>query len=364
MRITEITVIPKDFYLKEAFKFSSCILEKLPYALVQIKTDENITGYGECPAYGDPSGETQESAIGAINFVKSRIIGKSPFQIESIMRKCDESIYGAFSAKCGIDMALYDIVGKKLQVPVYELLGGNNYDVKVNGVVGMTSLENTIKKTDELVEEGYEYIKVKTGLDISDDEKRIARIREKYPSAKIFIDVNQGWGYCKKALENIRILEKYALSWIEQPINSKDTDGLKELKDKSGIAIMADESLYSYQDALRMAKDRTADMFNIKLAKSGGMFYGSRIKSIADAANIPCMLGSMIESSLGMLANYHFAKANEMLTCGLSAYTLIENDYDFGILIKKGILTVEKELPGLGYNDEEVLAKEFEVKEC
>jgi L-Ala-D/L-Glu epimerase len=364
MRITEVNIVPKDFYLKEKFSFASCSLEKLPYALVQIKTDEHITGYGECPAYWDPSGETQESTIGAVNFVKSQILGKNPFQIENIMRICDESAYGAFSAKCGIDMALYDIIGKKLRIPVYELLGGNNYEVKVNGVVGLTSLENAITKIDNLITEGHEYIKIKVGLDVKNDEATLAAIRNKYPSAKMFVDVNQGWGYCKKALENIKILEKYNLSWIEQPISAKDFDGLTELTHVSSVAIMADESLYSYQDALRMAKNRTVDMFNIKLAKSGGMFLGSRIKSIADAANIPCMLGSMIESSLGMLANYHFAKANEMLTCGLSAYTLINNNYDFGIYIEAGKLKLKKELPGLGYNDESLLEKEFEVKKC
>ncbi len=107
MKITNINATPKNFSLSAPFKFASCTLEYLPYALVQVKTDEGLTGYGECPAYWDPSGETQESAIGAIKFISPNLIGKSPFQIEQIMHFFDSQAYGAFSAKCGLDMALY-----------------------------------------------------------------------------------------------------------------------------------------------------------------------------------------------------------------------------------------------------------------
>ena len=109
-----------------------------------------------------------------------------------------------------------------------------------------------------------------------------------------------------------------------------------------------------------MIKMNVADMFNIKLAKCGGMHLGGKLKAVADGANIPCVIGSMIESSLGSLANYNFATAYEMKVGGLSAFQMITNDYDFGLKIENGKLIRDKELPGLGYPDEKVLEKEFE----
>jgi L-alanine-DL-glutamate epimerase-like enolase superfamily enzyme len=92
-------------------------------------------------------------------------------------------------------------------------------------------------------------------------------------------------------------------------------------------------------------------MFNIKLAKSGGMFLGSKLFAIAQAANTPCMLGSMIESSLGMLANYHFARAHPMATCGLSAYSYVKDPISVGLRLSGGTLQLDGEYPGLGYPD-------------
>lgn len=360
MKITEINAIPKDFELEKPFKFASCTLTKLPYVLVQVKTDEGITGYGECPAYWDPSGETQESAVGAINFIRGGIVGKQPSQIEKIMNFFDSQAYGAFSAKCGLDMALYDINGKRLGVPAHELLAGNNYEVKVNAVIPLTTKENAAEIARKFSNDGFEYFKVKVGIDLQKELEILDAISGAVgKQKKIFVDANQGWNSPKEAIRSIRKMEKHDLAWVEQPIRAFDWSGLKEVKNSVDVPVMADESLYSYQDAFKMAKNSIVDMFNIKLAKSGGMYLGSKIKTIADAANIPCVLGSMIESSLGMLADYHFAKSYEMKVCGLSASGYIKNNYDFGLKMEGDKLVLKRENPGLGYPDEDVLKNEF-----
>lgn len=201
MKITEINVIPKDFELTSPFVFASCTLKALPYAWVQVKTDEGITGYGECPAYWDPSGETQDSAIGAVNFIKGTLIEKSPFQLEQIMRVCDAEIYGAHSAKCGIDMALYDIMGKKLGVPVFDLLGGGNYNVKLNAVLGLASEEEAKEKAEGFAKRGFDYVKVKVGSDL---DKEVAVLRALQGTLakenRLFVDANQKGGALQKML--------------------------------------------------------------------------------------------------------------------------------------------------------------------
>ncbi|MCL4373576.1 MAG: dipeptide epimerase [Candidatus Marsarchaeota archaeon] len=361
MQITEINVVPKDFILEKPFKFASYNLEYLPYALVQVKTDEGITGYGECPAYWDPSGETQESAIGAIKLISPNLVGEDPSNISFAMERFDSLAYGAFSAKCGLDMALLDIIGKEQKVPVYKLLGGGSYEVKINAVIPMTSPEAAGSMAKNFYSQGFEYYKVKVGIDLEKELQVLDKVYEEVKgNGKIFVDANQGWKNAKNALKALRKMEKYELVWAEQPVIAYDLNGLKMLHESIDIPIMADESLYSPVDAFRLAAGNYVDMFNIKLAKSGGMWLGSKIKTIADAANIECALGSMIESSLGMLADYHFARSHKMKVCGLSASGYIKDNYEFGIAMNKDRMLLRKELPGLGYDKEEVLEKEFD----
>src|SRR5207302_1815086 len=127
--------------------------------------------------------------------------------------------------------------------------------------------------------------------------------------------------------------------------------GLRTVREAVDVSIIADESVYSPVDALRLIRADAVDMINIKLAKSGGMYLGKKLHAIAQAGNLACMLGSMVESSLGMLANYHFARAYQMVTCGLSAYSLVDGDVDVGLQLANGELTVAEERPGLGYPD-------------
>lgn len=363
MKIEHIQVKPKDFELSKPFVFASCTLTHLPYALIRLTTGDGITGYGECPAYWDPSGETQESTIGAIRLMSESIKGKNPFQIEAIMKNFDDYAYGAHAAKCGLDAALLDIQGKVLGVPIHDLLGGKNYDVRLNAVLPLTSVDEAVRRTEQAVEKGYRYIKVKVGKDLEREIGMLDALMPVLPSGtRLFVDANQGWGDYKTALRAIRKLEPYDLAWIEQPVKAQDWEGLKKLREAVDVPIMADESLYSYYDALAMAKDSVVDYFNIKLAKSGGMYLGGKIKAIADAANIPCVLGSMIESSLGMLANYHFASAYEMKTCGLTGWTLITNDFDLGLSMDGDTLKIDESRPGLGYKDESILEAEFSKK--
>lgn len=108
-----------------------------------------------------------------------------------------------------------------------------------------------------------------------------------------------------------------------------------------------------------MVQQGTVDMFNIKLAKSGGLHLGRKIKAIADASNTPTLLGSMIESTLGMLADYHFARSQKIMCSGLSAYKLIKNQPDVGFRLDGQYLRLTEERPGLGYPDEEAFAREF-----
>lgn len=359
MKIKTIKAICCDIPLSTPFKFASTELKSLPYAWVRVVTDDGIVGYGECPTYWDPSGETQQAAVGAIDLVSPAIIGLEAYNMEAIFQIFDATAYGAFAAKCGLDMALYDIVGKYLNVPAYVLLGGGNYSVNVNAVLplGVQDIETRVQ---QLLNQGYSTFKVKVGVNLQQEFELLKIVSGLLPTnAKIFVDANQGWKDAKSALRALRRFEELGVVWVEQPIQAHDIEGLRLLRQSIGMSVIVDESLYSPVDALRIIKAEAADMFNIKLAKCGGLYLGKKLYSIAQAGNISCMLGSMIESSLGMLANYHFARSHPMVTCGLSAYSYVAEKIDVGITFTNGQMMLVADKPGLGYPDEAPFEEKF-----
>lgn len=363
MQIKKLSAIKRNLSLSFPFKFASYELTYLPYAWVRLETTDGTVGYGECPTYWDPSGETQHAAVGAIEHIEPSLTGIDVFDLEHIFSIIDSQIYGAFAAKCGIDMALYDIIGRKLNIPVYRLLGGGIQTVIVNGILPLGLDDDLMeKRVQEQLNAGHRIFKVKVGKNLKKEIEVVRKARSLLPEdAIIFLDANQGWQTPKTAIRAIRQFEPFEISWVEQPVWSQDIDGLKQVRDSVDVDIIADESLYSPVDAIRLIRSDAVDMFNIKLAKSGGMYIGKKIWNIAQAANIDCALGSMIESSLGMLANYHFARSIPMKTCGLSAFQLIKDDIDVGLKIENGELILKSDEPGLGYTDASLFEAYFQV---
>lgn len=358
MKIKTIDAICCDIPLSTTFKFASTELKLLPYAWVRVETEDGLVGYGECPTYWDPSGETQQAAVGAISLIAPSLTGLEAYDMEKIFQIFDATAYGAFAAKCGLDMALYDIVGKSLNVPAYILMGGGSYSVYVNAVLPL-GVENIEARVEQLLGQGYTTFKIKVGIDLPRELELVKIVtRMLPPETRIFVDANQGWKDAKSALRALGRFEELGVVWVEQPIQAHDIGGLKLIRQSIGMSVIVDESLYSPIDALRIIKEDAADIFNIKLAKCGGLYLGKKLYAIAQAGNISCMLGSMIESSLGMLANYHFARSHPMITCGLSAYSYVAEKIDVGITFTNGQMQLAVERPGLGYPD----ATPFEEK--
>lgn len=368
--IEELSAVCRDIPLAKPFRFASTELQSLPYAWVRVKSSSGLIGFGECPSYWDPSGETQMAAVGAIRLLMGELVGQNVADIELVHSIFDHRAYGAFAAKCGLDSALYDIIGQAHGVPVNELLGGTSQPVIVNGIIPIVSsrsdsnrnevIEAAVNSAVEQVKSGFAFLKVKVGIDLDFERELLTQIKHAIaPSVTVFVDANQAWGTAKVAIRAIKYLEETGIEWVEQPVRANDIDGLRRVRDAVSVSIVADESLYSPVDALRLASAGAADMFNIKLAKCGGMWPGAQVLAIARAANIPCLLGSMVESSLGMLANYHFATAHKMHTCGLSVYGEVRDGLDVGLEIKEGVLHKSDKLPGLGYPDCSTLDRLF-----
>lgn len=350
--------MPRDVPLKTPFRFGAVALDALRYAWVRIETTAGLVGYGECPAYGDPTGETQLGAIGAVNEIEPQLVGLNAADIEGALAVFDRYVPGALAARCGIDAALHDLLGQSVGAPVHVLLGGDRSTIPVNAVLGLPartdapSLDEIAARGVEKLRNGYPVLKIKVGVDLQAECELVAKVRRDAPPESIlFVDANQAWGDAKSAIAACRALHRAGASWIEQPVLARDLNGLRRVTDATDASVIADESVLTPADALAIARLGAADMINIKLAKTGGLRAARDVLAIARAANMPCVLGSMVEGALGMLANYHLARAHEFVTCGFSVYADVIDDIDVGLSLHPGGLTKADSLPGLGYPD-------------
>lgn len=359
MIITNIRVVPLNYKLFKPFVYSGVTLETLEYALVRIETQDHIVGYGECPAYCEPRGETQKSTIDAVNLVAKHLVGQNCTNIEERLVIFSKVIPRAYAAQCGIDMACYDIVGKAKNVSVAQLLG-QPQPVPVEAAIPMNDQSSVIAIVEKAQADGISVFKVKVGMDTDKEAELLKLIRSKIgDSVILFVDANQAWKTVKEAEVALQRFAKAQLAWAEQPLSVKATaEEWLELKKKSGVKIMLDESVYTAEDAEYYAKLGIADLFNIKLAKAGGISGAINLYETVKKYNLSCMLGSMIEGTLATFAGLAFASAKPMVTTALLAYKYIDDELVYGPEVRDGFMQAPT-LPGLGYRDAALFEKHF-----
>jgi len=297
MRITKVETISLRVPLERPIQMSIGTVSKVDHVLVIIETDIGIRGYGETASEYGPifSEEFQDSIKACIdNYLAPSILGKDPLRIEFIAEKMNQAARGNWFAKSAVDMALYDIVGKKLSIPVFELLGGL-YRKKLPLSYGAYSMniEEEIESCLDHVRSGTTLIKVKAGVLAPDqDIMRVNKIREAVGhECRIGIDVNQGWTQ-DMAIKIIKAMEHSDIQFVEQPLPKWDLHGMACVAMAVDTPIMVDESLFSPEDAINCIRTNAAEIFSIKISKSGGLLRAKKIAAIAQAAGIPCFLGA------------------------------------------------------------------------
>ncbi len=242
------------------------------------------------------------------------------------------------SAKAAIDMAIYDGLAKQAGLPLYQYLGGYRHQLETDYTVSVNRPLEMAEDAKQYAAEGFQTLKVKVGKDdIHTDIQRIKRIREKVgPDIQIRLDANQGWTW-KEAITAIRKMEALNIELIEQPVPKEDIEGLRRVTEATDTLIMADESIFSFHDAIKVLETRSCDLINLKLMKSGGIKEALKINALAEAYGVQCMVGSMIESKLGITAAAHFAASQPNITrCDFDAPLMLKEDMIDGGIVYKG----------------------------
>ncbi len=317
MKITDIKAVPVSLSIKGTFKLAGRPAFNIaPQVFVKIQTDEGVFGIGETNSSPVAYGETQAAIIHIINdYLKPALLGMNPILINPILDKMDEILYppeASTASKAAIDIALHDLCGKILGVPVHVLLGGKVRDeVESLGADFLRKPEENAEYLGNQAAQGFTMFKIKLGS--PDPEEDIARVRAVRKAvgdeAGILADANEGYPNAKTAIKYLKRMEDYNVDLVEQPVKAWDITGLKEVKNNIGISVLACESLVSPARAIRVLKEEAADVFNIKIRRLGGIRKAVQIIKIAEAANIPCHVSCIVESGVMTAAMIHLAAA-------------------------------------------------------
>ena len=317
MKITAIHLYAIHLPLHDPFVISYHTYDYMPSVIVKIETDEGIVGYGEAVADEHVTGESWEGVYEIIkNTLAPVLLGQNPMEIERIHDLMDHTIYFAPTAKAAIDIACFDILGKKIQQPVYQLLGGRYHDkFPITHVLSIAEPEEMASEAASHVKKGYQSFKMKVGTNVKLDIKRIQAVRSQVgEDIAIRVDVNQGWQNSATTLAALKQLADCNLDWIEQPVLADDIDGMVEIKSKSLVPLMIDEGLKGTREMREIIQKRAADKVNIKLMKCGGIYPAMKLAHQAELAGLDCQIGSMVESSVGSAAGFHVAFSKKNIT--------------------------------------------------
>ena len=352
MKITEVRIGRISVPLRVPFKTALRRVDSVEDVIVEIHTDTGAVGYGEAPPTGVITGDTTGAIIGALkDHIIKTIIGRDVDDFEALTDSVQKCIIHNSSAKAAVDMALWDLYGQLYNIPVYKLLGGSKDKIVTDITISVNSPEEMARDAITAINRGYDTLKVKVGVNPKLDVERLSAIRNAIgASAKLRIDANQAW----KPQEAVRILNQMQeqgldIELVEQPVIAHDIEGLKYVTERSYVPVLADESVFSPLDAMKIIQSGAADLINIKLMKCGGITPALKIADAASIMGVECMLGCMLEAKVSVNAAVHVACARSIITkIDLDGPVLCSEDPIIGgsIFDEKDI-TVSK-APGLG----------------
>src|SRR5262245_29185131 len=305
------------------------------YVLVRVADQAGHVGLGEASVTSVWSGETQDGCIALIREVLAPlVVGADPFDSEWIARRMEKAAFGNSFARGALEMALLDLQGQILNVPLYKLLGGRDRPpvaaepharlqfvlggdrgVRLKFVIGAVEPAVAAERARGLVAKGWGAIKVKVGRDPRADVERLKAVRDAIgPDVFLSVDANGGYSV-EEALWAARHFERLDVALFEQPTRRGDHTAMAEVRRRSNVPIMADESVFTPQDALEVIRHRAADVLSLYPGKHGGIRQTQQIAKMAEGAGIPCTIGSNLEREVATAAMAHVTVCTANIQC-------------------------------------------------
>jgi muconate cycloisomerase len=295
--------------------------------LVRITGSDGIVGIGEGTtigglSYGDESPEGIKLAIDT--YIAPVLETCDIAHVAGTMAKIAKHVVGNHIAKCAVETALLDAAGKRLGVPVSELIGGGRVRdrLPVAWTLASGDTGRDIEEAEAMIEaRRHDIFKLKIGKrSVVDDVAHVAAIKKALGSrGSVRVDVNQGWDEAQADL-GMAMLADAGCDLVEQPVARDALPAMARLSARHAIPLMADEALHGPRDAFRVAAKAAARVFAVKIAQSGGLHAGRDVAAIADASGIGLYGGTMLEAGVGTAASAHLFATFPRLAWGTELF--------------------------------------------
>jgi L-alanine-DL-glutamate epimerase-like enolase superfamily enzyme len=356
MRITVAEAWLVRMRLAQPYTIAYESIDQAENVFLRLETDKGLQAFG-CAA--PDQAVTRETATQVLAAARDIIIpfikGRNPLERARLLADLQKTVGPMPSVQAMVDMALFDLLGKTAGLPLYQILGGFRQRMLTSITIGILPVAETLEMARGFTAQGFKALKIKGGLDVEEDIRRMRCLREKCGRGiKLRFDANQGYTQ-EQAMRFLQGTRKTNIELFEQPTPRGDMQLLGRITMQSRIPVMADESLMNLRDVFRLARKGLADMVNIKLMKTGGLTEAAQIDAVAQAAGINAMVGCMDESALGIAAGLHFALSRPNVThADLDGHFDLQGDPTRGaVRLKDGYLYPAKgaglgigELPG------------------
>lgn len=315
MIIKDLEVFPLSLPMKQSFQISGGTVgdsnQGAPHVYVKIVSDEGFEGWGEARPSHRWSYETIETVVSTIQrYIKPLLIGMKVDDLATIHEMIDKEISSGISkgqpiCKAAVDMALYDLIGKKSNKSLSEiLLGRSKEGIDLSYLISTRDRDEATKKARYARENGFKAVDVKIGFNVDIDMEVLEVVKSETPDLFFRVDANQGYSL-PEAIKAAKKMEKIGVDVFEQPLKANDLLGARELRRKTSVPIALDESIWSPSDVLQAIRLEACDYAVIKLTKMGGITGAKLAGEIAKEANLGLLGGGLTESFLGLTSSAH-----------------------------------------------------------
>ncbi|CAM3488479.1 arabinonate dehydratase [Aeromicrobium ponti] len=314
MKITDVKTTLLYSPFKEKINDAARKIAGRDVILIEIQTDEGITGVGFLTGLGVASGSEAVIIKDIIDkSLKPIVLQQDPLRIERLWEKMYKGTtrFGrkgaAIRAISGMDIAMWDLLGKKADIPLYKLLGGYSNKVKVYASGGFYTDDknDTNRLIDEMmsyVDQGFKVVKMKVGRDVYKDAKRVESVRKAIGNEVcLLVDANEAWDF-SSALNFANRVQDYDIYWLEEPVAPDDIDGFIQLTQRSPIPIAAGENEYTKFGFKDLITHKAVHVVQPDVTRVGGISEWMKVASMARAWNMPCVNHAVQEIHVSLIA--------------------------------------------------------------